>query len=178
MRGRKPTPREVKERHGNPGKRPLPDPVAIGQALDTIVTPQGELVSPLDILPVPADLPPDGAVFWEVVVPALHESGVLHTVDQFSLTPMAMQWAIHEKTRRALLEVPMVDLGSTGQTVTSPLLKIMNDANDRLRQWFEQYGLTAAARARIGLTIRQADALDAELDRSLGAPPPPPVLEG
>lgn len=175
MRGRKTQPRELKERRGNPGKRPLPEPVPIGQALDTVVTEEGEIVGPLDLMPVPLDLPDDGRLMWEAVVPELAAVGMINHVDGFSLKAMCIQWSHAEMAQRALLVTGLVAEGSMGQIVEHPLVATVRSAHSLFLRFCEQYGLTASARARIGLNVLEGQKLSSELDEKLGPPPLPPA---
>lgn len=148
MRGRKPKPVEQKLREGNPGKRPLPEPLkfAPGQ------------------LDRPADLPAAAAEFWDELVPILTAAGVADRVDRASLVALCVQWERAETARRVIDSEGYFALGSMGQLVEHPALAIERQAHTLLLRFAEQYGLTAAARARIAAAASTvAAAAEAEL---------------
>lgn len=143
MRGRKPKPIEQKRREGNPGKRKLPEPLPLVPAK-------------AELLPCPADLPADGKRLWEEVVPRLAAIGILNEVDRAALESLCVQWARGVAARRVLARQGQFALGSTGQLVEHPALGIERASAALFLRFCEQYGLTAAARARIAADVTSA----------------------
>jgi phage terminase small subunit len=98
MRGRKPKPVEVKRREGNPGRRPLPEPVLIGGR----AAPR-----------MPSHLPQRAKTAWRQIVPRLDEVGMLDRVDGPALEALCVQVAI---MRQATAEIAELDsLVTTGR---------------------------------------------------------------
>ena len=145
MRGRKPKPVEQKLREGNPGQRRLPEPLRFGE--------------PGSLEP-PALLPPEGRELWNEFVPLLAQQRIVDVVDRAALTVLCLQWARCCQAAAVLAEQGLFVLGSTGQPVEHPALAIERQADALLLRYCEQYGLTAAARARIaaGTRVARSDA--------------------
>lgn len=157
MRGRKPKPVEQRRRAGNPGKRPLPEPVVIGgrtQSLDP-----------------PEPFPEAARVLWDELVPILSEVGVLSPVDRPALIALCRQWARAQAAAEQIEQggqQTLLSTGSTGQVIEHPLLGIERAASALLLRFAEQYGLTPVARTRLGLAELQRRTLARELSEVLG----------
>jgi P27 family predicted phage terminase small subunit len=151
--GPKPKPTETKRRE-NVSKRPLPAVVKVAGAH-------------ADLEP-PADLPPDGLALWSEVVTALRDVGIVDGVDRPALTLLCVQWARAEQARRVLASEGLFALGSMGQITEHPALAIERAAAALWIRFAEQYALTAAGRARLGLAALQARSLAEELREALG----------
>lgn len=155
MQGRKPKPVETRRREGNPGRRPLPEPVRV----------DGRTVSP----PEPPDhLPEDARAAWDRIVPALCNIGLLDGIDAFALEAMCVQWARAQQAGRVVAEQGHITLGSTGQLVEHPALGIERQAQQMFLRFAEHYALTPVARTRLGLAELQRRSLADEMARALG----------
>jgi P27 family predicted phage terminase small subunit len=153
-RGPKPKPLEVKIAEGNPGRRPLPEPI----------TP-----SPLREAPEPpAHLNKDGRHFWEVSIPALHELGLLDKVDGPALEMAAVAYQRFHEARRVIAKQGVTARGSQNQIREHPLLATERKAQLTFLRFAEQYGLTSAARARLGIAMLQGQSLAKSLETELG----------
>jgi P27 family predicted phage terminase small subunit len=156
VKGRVPKPIEQKRREGNPGKRALPEPLVLAG---------GSLARP-------AELPPAAAQLWDELVAILERAGVVDGVDRPALQALCLQWQRAEDARAALDEFGMFSVGSTGQLVEHPAVAIEARAHTLLLRFAEQYGLTAAARARIAHAASAARAnLEAEKNDVLDLTP-------
>ena len=137
--GRPPMPVELKRRLGNPGKRPLPDPVTV--------------LAPLSVIDRPAT-PDDG----EALIAALLEAGAaawIGTTDQLATLRLLQDgW-----DRRARL---MTDIDRHGHTYAAtgqggtrhyprPEVAILRDLERQITVWLSQLGLNPADRGRLGL---------------------------
>lgn len=151
MRGRKPKPIEQRQREGNPGRRPLPEPLPL---------PESSLSKP--------DLPDAASALWDELVPVLEAADVLHRVDQAALEALCMQWERGAVAGRVLKEEGYFALGSMGQVVEHPALGIERQAHTLFLRFAEQYGITPVARARIATARSIVDALDQALGASTG----------
>jgi P27 family predicted phage terminase small subunit len=158
MRGRKPKHPEQKRREGNLSKEKLPEgPLVIGG---------------MEAPPPPGSLPPEAQALWQEVVTRLHQVGVVDVVDGAALQAMCVQWARAERARAVIAEEGMFALGSTGQLVEHPALAVERAAHAMFLRFAEQYGLTAAARARIAAVLMGGGGKD-ELDDIVDAEPEP-----
>jgi P27 family predicted phage terminase small subunit len=155
MRGRKPTPVEVRRRTGNPARRPLPEPVVVGGR--SIVAPEP-----------PEDMPSDARHAWDTIVPRLHEIGLLDQIDELALEAMCTQWARAKQAGRVVAEQGHVTLGSTGQMVEHPALATERNAHQMFLKLAEHYALTPIARTRLGLAELQRKSLAHEMAGALG----------
>jgi P27 family predicted phage terminase small subunit len=135
VKGRKPKPVAQKRAEGNPGKRKLHEPLVVKPGAPE----------------KPDDLPPAGSQLWDELVPALTAAGVLEQVDRAAFIALCVQWGRAEQARAVIREQGAFALGSMGQLVAHPAVGLERDAHAMLLRFAEQYGLTAAARARIGV---------------------------
>jgi P27 family predicted phage terminase small subunit len=71
-----------------------------------------------------------------------------------------------ERFRRAVRKAPLVT-GSTGQTVLNPLARQMSTLDAEIRQLEDRFGLTPAARLRLGITLADAARTRAELEKEV-----------
>lgn len=165
MKGRKPKPVEQRRHEGNPGKRPLPQPVLIeGRAIPT---------------------PPDGAgdrylAVWNRIVPKLWEVGLLDGIDALALDAICTTVERAYQARDILEREGLLADGAMGGQVVHPAVRIERDAWAEARRWFEHYGLTPLARTRLGLAELQRKSLARELADAMGLDAPPaakPALE-
>jgi P27 family predicted phage terminase small subunit len=159
MKGRKPKPVEQRIREGNPGHRPLPEPVLVSGRPD-----RGELAEP------PAHLPDEAKEFWREHVSRLVEVGMVDRVDVPALEMMATQYALSRQAQRAIEEHGFFAEGSRGQMREHPAVRSQRDASTLFLRFAEQFGLTPSARARLGLAELHRRSLQAEMTDGLGAP--------
>lgn len=167
MRGRKPKPLEQKVAEGNPGKRPLPEPMLVAgrPALNELSEP-------------PEHLPPEAKEFWRDSICRLVEVGIIDRVDVPVLEQLATQYARIRQAQRVLAEDGHFTRGSVGQIREHPALKIERDATTMFLKIAEHYALTPIARTRLGLAELHRRSLSQELTEGLGAANlrPAPVL--
>jgi P27 family predicted phage terminase small subunit len=131
--GRKRTPLETREREGNAGKRHLPERLVLDDS------------APLK----PAVLGAAGAQLWDDVVGPLSSVRVVQKVDAAALTALCVQWDVAEAARLVLATEGHYATGSMGQLVEHPALAMMTRAHQMFLKLAAEFGLTAAARARI-----------------------------
>jgi P27 family predicted phage terminase small subunit len=137
VRGPKPKPIEQRQREGNPGNRPLPEPVKLQP---------GQIVKP-------DDLPPAASKLWDDVVPVLEEARVLNRIDTAALLALCLQWHRAEQARVVLAKEGLFTFGSTGQIVEHPALGVERQAHQMFIRFAEQFGITPVARARIAAAV-------------------------
>lgn len=157
MKGRKPKPVEQRIAEGNPGKRPLPEPMLVG-GRPTL----GEMAEP------PAHLSEDAQEFWRDSVDRLVEVGIIDRVDGPVLELLAEQYARWRGAQRVVREAGMFARGSTGQIREHPALKIEREAHALFLKTAEHFALTPIARTRLGLAELHKRTLAQELNEGLG----------
>jgi P27 family predicted phage terminase small subunit len=157
--GRPPKPVEQKMREGNPGKRPLPEPVLVsGRPL-----PQ-ELDEP------PAHLPADARDFWRTSVARLVEVGIIDRVDVTVLEQLAVQYARMRAAQKVIAVDGLFAIGSTGQVVEHPAVRIERDATRLFMAISQEFAMTPVARTRLGMAELHRRTLQAEIADALGVP--------
>jgi P27 family predicted phage terminase small subunit len=154
-RGPKKQPTEIAKRT-KASKRPVAEVVLAGTR---------ELVAP----PAPADLPPEGVELWDTVVAEIYRAGLAQSVDLPALETLCFQWAMAKQARRVLRRQSPFALGAAGQLAEHPAVAIERQASALLLRFMQEYGLTASARASLGLAGLQARSLQQELAAKLGA---------
>ncbi|HWE82793.1 MAG TPA: phage terminase small subunit P27 family [Gaiellaceae bacterium] len=159
-RGRKPKPVEQRIREGNPGNRPLPEPLQLDNR-----TPRK-----------PAGLPPAAAELWDEIVPVLEQAKVLHSIDRAALQAMCIEWSRYLDANADVEEESPYALGSMGQVVEHPAVGTARTSAHMFLRFAEQFGLTPSARARISAMAQVAQGLD--LEAILDAKPEPLPLGG
>lgn len=159
MVGRKPKPAEQRKAEGNPGKRPLPEPLLVAgrPTLEEMHEP-------------PEHLPPDAQEFWRDSIVRLIEVGIIDRVDGPALEQLAMQYARIRGAQRVIAEAGYFAKGSTGQIREHPALKIEREATSMFLKLAEHYALTPIARTRLGLAELHRRSLQSEMASGLGKP--------
>lgn len=82
----------------------------------------------------------------------------------------AMSWASwqHEQAARMVASNGLVVMGPSGGPIANPALRAMKDAAATWARMAAEYGLTPAARLRLGLMTLEGASLLQSLDSSLG----------
>lgn len=159
MKGRPPKPREVRIAEGNPGKRALPEPIlGLGKMLE---------------FPAPETLTSHERDVWEQLIPEVAALGWIDRVDRSMLELLVQQIALVDMARQAVRErgfmLTVYDRdGNPVDEKVNPAARLQVQATSQALRLAEQFGLTASARARLGLTVAKgaslAQQLAAELD--------------
>jgi len=160
--GRPPKPVEQKRRTGNPGQRPLPEPV------------QWLPPAPVGGPPVPDGLSEAGRRFWVDVwqagAPWLSPAIDLDTVALAArLFDDATAFREEIAARGRLIEEPMLYQGEivvdAVKVVANPAVKMLRDAEKSLLAYLIDLGFTPTARARLGLAQVKAQSKLEQLAR-------------
>jgi len=155
VKGRKPKPVEAKRLAGNPGGRPLPEPVILGGR----VAPR-----------MPSYLPDGAKAAWRQIVPRLAAVGMLDAADGPALEALVMNVAIMRQAAGELDGAPMMVDGSHGNVKRNPLFDVFQTAQAEVRTWCERFGMDPATRTRLGLAELQRRSLATEMNAELGEP--------
>ena len=147
-RGRKPKPTALKIFEGNPGNRPLPDDEPKPEVRD---------------LQMPKWLDDEGQSFWNEYAPMLAKMGVLTEADRTALTLAAQAWSDWKHATDELKShgatIPARHCG----VMMNPHIRIRANAEDRLKHWMTEFGLSPVARTRVkAIDTKKGDGVEEE----------------
>lgn len=160
-RGPKPKPVTLKVLAGNPGKRPSgPPPPRFTQGCP------GK----------PTWMSKEAGAEWGRIVPELEAAGLLSIADRAALAAYCQAWAeLVETTKVVELEgrvhkEPVQN--ARGEVIgyklkAHPAVRLQRDAFNRVRQFLVEFGLSPAARGRVGVAGSGAGASDDRPNRLL-----------
>jgi phage terminase small subunit len=147
VRGRKPKPLHVREREGNPSKRPLPTVPRLA--------PLYELPEP------PPDLSEAGRRAWEVVGGSLTDEGAMAPAFLPFLRMFAQACELAERAWGEM-EESLVRPGR--ERGANPAVRVWRDAVATARALGEQLGASPAAMTRLGLSRVRGMSMAQELE--------------
>jgi P27 family predicted phage terminase small subunit len=138
-----------------PGPPPTPTPIlnARGSWRAKAREKSGEPKLPVETPSCPSWLSKEAKAEWRRQVAALVRMGVLAKADRAALAVFCEAWSEFQQASETigrsglLLKDP-----ETGALKRNPLLKVRNDAADRVVQLAGQFGFTPAARTRLRAT--------------------------
>ncbi|MFB7907655.1 phage terminase small subunit P27 family [Kitasatospora sp. NPDC056076] len=150
--GRPPTPTERKRRTGNPGGRPLPEPVVQLAAVAHLPSP-------------PATLGDTGRAAWDRLWTA-GQAWLSPATDMDVLTRLCEAHDEREAMRDQVAADGYMVPGSMGQTRAHPLLTQIRALEAQMTKWESLCGFTPTDRARLGYAeVKRASKLDALIAR-------------
>src|ERR1044072_2423235 len=155
------TPVEIKRRQGNPGQRPLPEPINPDRV---------DVEDALAKLQPPDCLGADGVELWERIVPTLARVGILDGVDHAALEAVCTQWERAKAAGRVIDAQGMFARGSQGQLRAHPAVELERAAHMAYLKFAQDYALTPVARTRLGLAELKRKTMLEEMNDALGAP--------
>lgn len=147
MKGRKPKPTAIKQAEGNPGRRPL-------AKVDLTTAPEAPAC--------PDWLDPGARLVWKHLVAKLMALGILRSVDQIMLAMLCDSVSMLKAARRRL-DRERIELKKSnknqddallyktpgGTVIQSPLIGIINREKLNIQRLATEFGMSAAARARL-----------------------------
>ena len=139
MKGRKPTPTNLKVLSGNPGKRPLPNN-----------EPKPEPIAP----DCPEWLHEDAKTEWQRIAPQLERLGLLTQIDMTILAGYCESWAQYKKAIEFIHKhgeaFPIKDEnGKIKYLQQVPQVSIANKALANVKAIAAEFGMTPSSRGRI-----------------------------
>ncbi len=123
----------------------------------------------------PDDLDTDAAEHWHRVVPDLIRSGILDRSDLPALMLLCETWSDIRKQRRVLNKQGQFALGSTGQLVGHPAVRMLRDAVAQYNALASAFGLDPLARTRLAVEGLHGLSLASDMADALGTPNLQPV---
>lgn len=152
----RPKPVELRVLEGNAGKRKLPTKEQ---------RPNTKRCKPV----APANLPQEAHILWRELVKLLDDMGVLTNADRRALEMLCRAYADYLAAREDIEK-----WGRVWETVTregstklqrNPAIAIANEAHAQVVRLLIEFGLTPAARAKVGKTPDKSDPLGDYLGR-------------
>jgi P27 family predicted phage terminase small subunit len=113
----------------------------------------------------PKDMDEDAKTMWRHLTTLLGDSGVLDEADRYALELVSRSYGMWKRAVKEFEAKPVAE-GSRGNLVRSPWGDIANTEAERLRKLLNEFGLTPAARVKLG-AIQQDSPLDKELEQLL-----------
>ncbi len=146
MKGRKPTPTNIRMLHGNPGKRALP---------------QNEPNLGATLLYAPKDLTPEAKRAWPGFAKPLAAAGITTPLDLAALRLLVETYATWRKATEALKE-GMTYTTPTGIERPSPWFRIQASSSELMLRLLSEFGMTPSSRTRVrtGGPPENPDAVD------------------
>ncbi len=117
---------------------------------------------------VPATLPPEGREMFERIVDELSSRG-LRPVDLEALEMMCHSAYAHRKAREFIVTHGVM-VQVNGRILPNPALKVARDEAAAYTRIAAEYGLTLAARLRLGLMQLAGESMLASLSKDLDRP--------
>lgn len=153
--GRPPTPTERKRRTGNPGHRPLPEPVVHLAAVSAVSA----------IPPPPETLADTGRAVWDRLWTA-GQAWLSPATDVDIMTRLCEAHEEREALREAIAEEGYMVAGSMGQRRANPLLSEVRALESQMTKWESLCGFTPTDRARLGMAeVKARSKLEEMLER-------------
>jgi len=141
MRGRKPTPTALKLLRGNPGKRPIDDNEPQPEA--------GHLLAPPEYL---NDAARDE---WDRVAPELHKLGLLTELDWVIFECYCENYGRYVAAVKELGDLTTITVNKC--VIQNPLVGIVNKAQDNMRKFAAELGMSPSARTRVSVDMTQQE---------------------
>ena len=151
----KPTQQKVRE--GNPGHRALPPVVRMSSRVETVRD-----------LPCPDHLDQDAVDWWEETVPLLVKAGT-ERIDVTVCILAATSWSEIMRCDRTLAVQGLVGTGSRGQMRGHALVRVKAEATRTYLSCCDRLGISAQARARLGISLMIGLSMQDELARTIGS---------
>jgi len=141
-RGRKPTPTALRVLRGNPGRRPLPE---------------DEPRPAAGTLEKPESLDGVASTEWDRVAQKLVDLGIVTELDQATLECYVTALSDVRQLRAAIAKDGWAIKTADGEGLKrNPLAASLREANERLRSFASELGLTPASRARLATPGKKA----------------------
>jgi P27 family predicted phage terminase small subunit len=152
MRGRKPTPSELRRLRGNPGRRPM----------------KNEAQPPISerVPRPPVHLFGSARKEWFKIAPLLHEVGLLTNLDTRALEGYCMNYGRWVEAEEEIRRTGTVIRSKNGQPTISPYVRIANDSYQAWTKALIEFGMTPSSRSRVTISKpEEPDAFQLFLER-------------
>lgn len=134
-RGKKPKPTAIKERAGNPGRRPL--------------NKKEPKYKPANLNVPRGRLPKDGQRAWKLLAKPLADKGVLTEADLIAFEMLCIHYALARQAADILDKIGLFMRDRDNEPRKNPATQIFRDNSQHLRAYLAEFGLTPSSRVRI-----------------------------
>jgi len=147
---------------GGKGSGPRPRPTALKglfgvkdrarlNPAEPVLAPAGEV---FDTPPADLDGDAEAIAEWTKVVPTLRRVGLVSDLEQSSLIGYCRVWSRLQAAERELRASGLFLPGESG-VVVHPAVKVANESIDRCLRYWQEFGMTPAARSRMVSLIKR-----------------------
>jgi len=98
---------------------------------------------------IPKDIEKDATEYMKDVLFDLENRGILEEVDSAALTMLARNYSMFIKASKQLEKDGLTVESDRGNTQAHPLIKVVNDAQNKAMKVMLEFGLTAKARTKL-----------------------------
>lgn len=98
---------------------------------------------------LPEDLEPKAILYMNKVIKYLTKNNQIDDVDEAALTMLAFNYSMFIKATNDVLERGLTAVGSRGNDIPNPSIKIANDSQVQAVKIMEKFGLTAKDRKKL-----------------------------
>ena len=132
------------------GRKPLPTQLKIVRGTDEKrhINPDEPTPEMSDLAP-PAELSPAALKEWERVRSLLVDAGVVSVLDTTALIAYCETYATWADAMSRLRRTGMILKNEKGVLYRNPLIRVANDAQDRMVKLLAEFGMTPSSRTRV-----------------------------
>lgn len=164
-RGRPADPTRAKRGTGN---RPQAGEAKVAKTAPTDLVVVETPASP-GIPDAPADFTPEAQAMYRRVVAELAPKG-LREADLEAVAMMCYSASVHYEARRMVAEQGVLVAGPKGTMIVNPLIKVARDEANTYLRLANEFGLTLAARLRLGLMQLAGESMLEAMSKDLDKP--------
>jgi len=137
-KGRPPKPTAIKILNGNPGNREL-----------NKSEPGYTKINAENIPPCPETLNKNGKKEWDRICILLGEFGILTEADQTAMMLYCQYFGIWIEAMDKIKSLGMIWKSQSGYPMPSPYIAIANKAEEKVRHYSSEFGMTPSSRSRM-----------------------------
>lgn len=150
------------------GHRPKPGEAKIAKTGESDLPAVVETPA-VPMIQAPADLAPEAQAMFRRVVAELSPKG-LREADLEAVAMMVYSAHVHYEARRLIAEQGVLVPGPRGTMVVNPLIKVARDEANTYLRLANEFGLTLAARLRLGLMQLAGESMLESMSKDLDKP--------
>lgn len=110
---------------------------------------QQRYLAPAATLRCPTHLPDAGKYLWRKLVPLLEQSGHVSELDRPALEALCISYAHLREAAAAIERDGIIIEGARGVPTRHPAVLVFQSAQNALKMWASEFGLSASARSML-----------------------------